>query len=190
MDVTPVTMKNPMLAVVAANGAPQVDITLPKKDLASAKKARKSALVARADVRPPTVESALTTRQLLAVADAYALAAARIVDVRLARRAEMTDPEARTLERCEDRLAKTIALLRVSELIFINASGEQIAQLITNTVNGAVGILNKGLAIPRVVTLAQSLADFASIALTRNADQVTLAARKIRVLMRRRVTQG
>ena len=102
MGVIPVTMKNPMLAVVAANGAPQVDITLPKKGVASAKKARKSALVAREDVRPPTVESALTMRQLLAVADAYALAAGRIVDVRLARRAEMTDPEARTLERCED----------------------------------------------------------------------------------------
>lgn len=153
-------------------------------------KVHKSSFVARDDVRPLTVESALTTRQLLAVADAYALAAGRIVDVRLARRAEMTDPEARTLERCEDRLAKTIALLRVSELTFTNASGEQLARLITNTVDGAVHALNKGLAVPQVVALAQSLADFASATLTRNADQVTLAARKIRVLMRRRVTQG
>ena len=186
MGVTPVTMKNPILVVVAANGAPQVDITLPKKDVASAKRARKSALVAREELRPPTVESALTMRQLLAVADAYALAAGRIVDVRLARRSEMTDPEARTLERCEDRLAKTIALLRVSELDFANGNGEQIAQLITRSVDGAVRILNTGLPVPRVVELAQSLADFAGVALTRDADQVTVAAQKLRGLKRQR----
>ena len=147
-------------------------------------KARKPTIVSYAGAQSQTEQSVLTTRQLLAVADAYALAAGRIVDVRLARRAEMTDPEARTLERSEDRLGKTIALLRVSELRFTNASGEHIARLITDTVDAAVRALSRG-SIPRVVALAQSLADFAGTALTRDATQVELAAQQLRALVRR-----
>ena len=186
MGVTPATMKNPILAVVAVRCMSKKGVGMQGDVLASTKT---KGHVIRMKVRPgaplpQTEQSMLTTRQLLGVADAYALAAGRIVDVRLARRAEMTDPEARTLERSEDRLGKTIALLRVSELRFTNASGEHIARLITDTVDAAVRALSRG-SIPRVVALAQSLADFAGTALTRDATQVELAAQQLRALVRR-----
>lgn len=122
----------------------------------------------------------LTPRQLLAVADAFALAAARIVDVRLARRAEMTDPEVRTLAQCEDRLSKAIAWLRVSELAFAGATGEQVAQLVSSTVNCALPLLSPQKSVTQVVACAQSLAAFADVTLTRDAGQLAQAARKMR----------
>lgn len=159
--------------------------------LMSAKRAGKQG-VARAlpvgdlAVRTGLADAPLTPRQLIAVADAFALAAACVVETRLARRGELKDPEARTLALCEDRLARTVAWLRVSELGFSGGSGEQIARQIAAVVNRAVLALRAAPDVPRVVELARLLAGFADAALTRDAGRVAAVARKLQVLSRPR----
>ena len=103
----------------------------------------------------------LTPREVHAVADALALAHVRIVERRIVRRAEMTDPEGRAMERCEDRLMKTIALLRASDLTISGANGEAVVRLVRETVNRALVVLaREHLAITRLVELSEQLTEF------------------------------
>ena len=128
-------------------------------------------------------EYPLSLRQTLEIADQFAQASAHILDLRVEKRASLTDREARILEQCEDRIDKIVAIFRSSGIAFLEARVDALTARILAAIQAAKRALHKVMNFEQAVATAEAIAHLAAAVLTKVGTQVNASVDALLVVV-------